>query len=556
MAEYTMTKTRPLARWLGTALTLLLFLGCAREEPNVISGNRESILYFGNGSEPQSLDPHVITSVTDGIIASALFEGLVRENPHTLEIEPGVAQHWEFSDDRKTITFSLNPAARWSNGEPLTSEDFLWSFKRILTPAMGNQLTFFLFPVVGAEDFATGVTRDFDTVGIRAPDQHTLIIELEFPVPYFLTTLTNYYTFPVHRDTVEAHGNWTDRFSDWTRAENLVGNGPFSVEDWRLHRHVKVKKNPHYWDASNVALNGIVFKSIENIMSEEKMFRVGQLHYTSQVPLAKIPGYRDLPDTPYRESPWLGTYYYMFNIDKPPVDDVRVRKAMAMAVDRQKLIDKLLRGAAIPSAGLVPRDLIPDYEPPGSLEYNPIKARELLADAGYPDGAGFPVLELMYNTSDDHRKVAMAVQQMWKDELGIEVTLANQEWKVYLDTLEERHYQLARMGWIGGQVDPTTFLDTFTTDSEINRTGFSDARYDDIILRLAPAELNRDKRMALLREAETRLIDQVPLIPFYTYKSQHLVQPGVEGVGSNVLDVVNFKHIRLDPAAEPYFYRR
>jgi oligopeptide transport system substrate-binding protein len=529
--------------------------GCTQEESNVVSGNREGILYYGNGTEPQSLDPHIMTSSTDSRIASALFEGLVNLNPETLAIEPGVAERWEYSADRKTITFHLNPEARWSNGDPLTSEDFRWSFQRVLTPAMGNQLNFFLFPIVGAEKFAKGMNSDPASLGITTPDAHTLVIELKKRVPYFLTILNSYFTYPVHRETIEAHGGWTARYTEWTRPENFVGNGAFTLEDWELYRHVKTSKNPHYWDADNVALNGIVFKPVENIQSEEKMFRVGQLHYTSQLPTSKIPVYRKLPNTPYREAPWLGTYYYMFNIDKPPVDDVRVRRALAMSVNRQQLIVQLLHGSAEPSPGLTPKNLIPGYNPPDLLQYNPEQARRLLAEAGYPGGEGFPPLELLFNTSDDHRKVAVAVQQMWKDELGIDVTLANQEWKVFLDTTDEGHFQLARMGWIGGFLDPTTFLDTMLSTSPINRTGFANPRYDEIILRDAPAELDPAKRMALLQEAETIMIEQVPLIPFYTYKSKHLVQPSVRGLGANVLDTVNFKYISLDPTVEPFNYR-
>lgn len=548
------------ARWHAIRNALLaLLLGalaaCTADEPNVVSGNRDGILYLGNGSEPQSLDPHVITSTNDALIASALFEGLVNQNPYTLEIEPGVARRWEHSADHKTITFHLNPQARWSNGDPVTSTDFLWSFQRALTPAMGNQLNFFLFPIVGAEEFASGKNSDPASLGIRAPNAHTLVITLKQPVPYFLTTLSLYFTFPVHRATVESYGAWTDRFTHWTRPGNLVSNGPFTLDDWRMQRHVKVRKNPYYWDADKVALNGIVFKPVENIHSEEKMFRVGQLHYTSQIPMSKVPVYRDLPNTPFREAPWLGTYYYMFNTHRPPVDDVRVRRALAMTVDRQKLIEQLLHGSAEPSPALVPRNLIPGYEPPDLLEYNPEAARQLLAEAGYPGGEGFPPLELLFNTSDDHRKVAVAVQQMWKDALGIEVTLANQEWKVFLDTTDEMHFQVARMGWIGGVLDPTTFLDTLISDTLINRTGFSDPRYDEIMLRDAPAELDPARRMALLQEAETIMIEQVPLIPFYTYNSKHLIQPSVQGIGENVLDLINFKYISLDPSVEPFNYR-
>lgn len=543
------------ARSVVGIVLLAVLSGCMQGESNVASGNRDGILHIGNGGEPQSLDPHVMTSFTDAKITAALFEGLVTQNPYTLATEPGVAQRWVFSDDHKTITFYLRKNARWSNGEPLDARDFLYSLRRILAPAMANQVAYLLYPISGAEAFNRGQTSDVDSLGIRIIDNYTLEIKLNNPTPYFLDLLAGYYGYPVPRTTVEAYGKTTDRYSRWTHAENLVSNGPFMLKSWRMQRDVTVVKNPHYWDANQVALNSIVFHTVESPLNEEKMFRVGQLHYTSTVPLNKINAYRAQPSPPYQQEPMLGTYYYMFNIERPPVNDVRVRRALAMSVDRQQLIDKLLLGTALPSPALVPMDLIPGYKPPDLLTYNPDAARQLLAEAGYPNGKGWPGLELMFNTSEDHRKVAVAIQQMWKKELNIKVTLVNQEWKVYLDTTQQKDFQLARMGWIAGIRDPALFLDGFTTASGTNRTGFSSPYFDEIILELAPAALDPVARMALLREAESIFIEQVPLIPFYTYNSKHLVQPGVDGAPANVADLLNYKYISLDSAAIAFQYK-
>ncbi len=530
-----------------TLLATVLLVACGQGEPNVASGNREGVLHFGFGSEPQTLDPHVMSSDNDSKLARALYESLITLNPLTLAPEPGAAQRWEISPDARTYTFYLNPQARWSDGEPVTAEDWIWSFHRSLHPDMGNQTAYQLYPVVGAEAFAEGEVSDFGTVGIKALDGYTVQITLNNPTPNFMRVLTNIPNYPVQRKTIEHFGSFTDRYTDWTRPGNLVGNGPFVLQDWRMGRSVRMRKNPYYWDADNVALNGIVFHTVENRSSEERMFRVGQLHYTDSVVLAKIPWYRAQPDSPYQQAPMMGSYYYMFNTDRAPLDDVRVRRALAMSIDRQALIDNLLLGTALPSPALVPPGVAEGYSPPALLQYDPERARQLLAEAGYPGGRGWPQVELVYNTSEDHRKIAVALQQMWKKELAVRVTITNQEWQVYLNTLDEGDYQVARMGWIGGTGDPTDMLEIFTTGNLSNDTGFSDPRYDEILLEQAPAAIDPAERMALLREAETILMQQAPVLPLYAYTSKHLVQPSVSGMPANVLNIPNFKYVRLDP---------
>ena len=278
------------------------------------------------------------------------------------------------------------------------------------------------------------------------------------------------------------------------------------------------------------------------------MFRVGQLHFTTVVPLNKIAGYRDLPDSPYLQTPMQGTYYLMFNTQRAPMDDPRVRRALALAVDRERLIATVLQGTEQPAIALVPPGT-PDYTSPDLLRHDPQEARTLLAQAGYPGGAGWPEVEYKFNTSENHRKIAVALQQMWKDELNIEISLSNQEWKVFLDTLNEHDYTLARMGWVALDLNPATFLNTFTSESGINRTGFSHARYDEIMLRLAPSAADKAERIALMQEAETLLMEALPVLPLYTYNSKHLVQPSVKGAPPNVLDLQNYKYISLDPDA-------
>ncbi|HEY6132268.1 MAG TPA: peptide ABC transporter substrate-binding protein [Halioglobus sp.] len=523
----------------------LALMACGRGESNVVQGNRAGILHFGNGTEPQGLDPHVVSGIPESHIVHALFEGLTVKNPYTLEPEPGVAQRWDVSDDGLTITFYLNPAARWSNGDPMTATDYVWSWQRALSPSMGNQYAYMLYPLDNAEAFATGKLQDFTRVGVKALDDHTLQVRLNTPTPYFLQLMDHDSTFAVHRPTIERHGASTARFTPWTRVENLVGNGAFRLRDWQLNRRITVEKSDTYWDRDRVRLNGIVFYPTENISSEERMFRVGQLHYTQTVPLDKIPVYRAMNNSPYVNAPYLGTYFYLLNTARPPLDDVRVRRALSLAVDRERLINSVMHGSTVPAYSITPPGAL-GYQPPKPFGHDVQRARALLAQAGYPNGEGWPGLELTYNTSESHLKVAVALQQMWQDALNIRVTLANQEWKVYLDSIDQMNFQMARRGWIGDYVDPNNFLDLFLCGGGNNNTGFCDSQYDEWIQRQAPRATSREERYAIFRAAETRLMEQMPIIPIYTYTSNHLIHPSVRGMPANLMDSINFKYVSLE----------
>jgi len=534
-----------ISRFLLLIAAITLFAACGGGESNVASGNRLGILHFGNGSEPQGLDPHVVTGVPENKILRALFEGLAVKNPYTLEPEPGVAQSWDISEDGRVITFHMNPEARWSNGDPMRAADYVWSWQRLLSPALGAEYAYMLYPVANAQAYHKGEITDFNDVGVKALDDLTLQVTLTERTPYFLQLMDHYSTFAVHPPTIEKFGKATDRYTPWTRVENIVSNGAFRLKKWELNRRIELEKSDTYWDRDKVRLNGIVYYPTENVVSEERMFRVGQLHYTNSVPLGKIPVYKEMPDSPYRQEPYLGTYYYLFNTLVPPTDNLNVRKALSMAVDRDKLNATVLKGTNISTYSITPPDTL-GYYPPRLFSYDPERARELLAEAGYPDGEGWPGLELTYNTSEDHRKIAVALQQMWKDVLNIEVTLTNQEWKVYLDSITNMHFQIARRGWIGDYVDPNNFLDLFLTGGGNNNTGFADPRYDEMILKKAPQATTKEERFAIFYEAETLLMEQMPIIPVYTYTSKHLVHPSVQGLPPNLMDSLNLKYVWLE----------
>lgn len=519
--------------------------GSSRAEQGISQG----VFHMGNGTEPQGLDPHIVTGVPEHHVIKALFEGLVSKNPYTLEIEPAVAESWQISEDGKTYTFNLRADARWSNGDPLTAQDFYWSWQRALTPALGSLYNYMYFTIVNAEAFANGELADFSEVGVRVLDDHTFQVELLNPTPYFLQLLDHYSTYPVHRSTIEAFGSPTDRLSQWAREGSLVGNGPFVLTEWRVNSHIRVEKSPTYWDADTVRLNAIVYYPTENLITEERMFRDGQIHKTNDVPLDKIPQY--LTNEPHliALTPYLGTYYYMINTTRPPFDDVRVRRALAMAVDRDLLVSTVMQGIVDPAYAIVPPGTL-GYEPPRLFDFDIEAAKALMAEAGYPNGVGFPTFEILYNTQESHRRIAEAIQQMWNLNLGINVQLVNQEWKVYLDTQENMAYDVSRRGWIGDYVDPHSFLDMFITDGGNNKTGFANARYDQIVLRDAPATHSTAERFALYAEAETILMDHMPIVPLYTYKSKHLRHPALQGMPPNIMDYYNFKYVYLENPAE------
>ncbi|MEH6616865.1 MAG: peptide ABC transporter substrate-binding protein [Porticoccus sp.] len=526
-------------------IATLLLSGCGSGESNVATGNRDGILHWGNGTDPQELDPHIVTGVPEHHILTALLEGLVLKDPATLEPIPGVAESWEVSNEGKTYTFQLRRNAQWSNGDPVTAHDFAWSWWRALQPALGNQYAYMLFPIKNAEAYLKQEIEDFSQVGVKVLDDYTLEVELTNPTPYFLQLLDHYSMFPVHRATIEKFGAPDERGSLWTRPGNFVGNGPFLLTEWQLFKKVEVAKNPFYWDASTVKLNGIRFHPTENVTTEERMFRSNQLHHTASIPIDKVETYRKKHPELLNTHPYLGNYFYRINTKLPHLSDKRVRQALAMSINGKQIVEQVTKGGEVPAYTFTPPDTL-GYTAKPAFEFNPVKARQLLAEAGYPNGEGFPVTELLYNTSEGHRKIAVAIQQMWNQYLGVNIILNNQDWKVYLSSVDSGDYTIARAGWIGDYVDPNTFLDMWITDGGNNRTGWSNLRYDELILKLAPKASDREARYSMMREAEALLLEDMPVIPIYIYNSKSLVHPSLKGLEPNILDYTLYKKLSLE----------
>ena len=376
-------------RYFLVFVLLLTACGGGSNLSRVDQGTIDGVLHFGNGSEPQTVDPHLATGVPEHHVITALFEGLTSKNPYTLEPEPAVAESWDISEDGMTYTFHLRSNATWSNGDPVTAEDFRWSWERAMTPALASEYSYMYYPILNAEEFTTGRISDFNDVGVKVIDDYTLEVQLRAPTPYFLQLLDHYSTFPVHRGTVEKFGSYTDRLSQWSREGNIVSNGAFELTEWMISSHIRVEKRQNYWDAETVKLNAIVFYPTENLITEERMFRDGLIHRTEDVPLDKVPVYlEEDPDT-IVIAPYLSSYFYLINTTKAPMNDVRVRKALSLSVDRELLNETVLENIMSPAYFLTPPGTV-GYEPPVTFGYDPEQAKALLAEAGYPNGEGFP----------------------------------------------------------------------------------------------------------------------------------------------------------------------
>ncbi|MEL7447333.1 MAG: peptide ABC transporter substrate-binding protein [Pseudomonadota bacterium] len=526
------------------AMLSLTLAACGERERDVDAATEQGILLYGNGSEPKSIDPHLVTGVTENKIIQSLIEGLISYHPDDdSEPYPGVAESWESNDDFTVWTFNLRDDAKWTNGDPVVAGDFVYSWERILSPALGAEYAEMLYVVENAVAFHQGEITDFSQVGVKAIDDQTLEVRLKGPTPHFLLMLKHYSFYPVNPRVVEEFGGMTNRQSGWSTVENYVGNGAFKLKEWNTNDFLEVEKNPDYWDVENVALNGIRFFPIENLNTEFTAFQGGRLHVTYEIPADRIPGLRDSNDEALRIDPYLGSYFYRVNVTREPFNDPRVREALSLAIDRNLIVERVSQGGQIPATGFVP-DGISGYSTADVVSHNPARAKQLLADAGYPNGEGFPQAEILINTSENHRKIAEAIQAMWRQELGVEIGIYNQEWKVYLDSQSSLNFDISRSGWIADYVHPMTFLEIFTSGNGNNDTGWENAQYDALI-RQAQTVGSEEQRTALMQQAEAILLEELPVVPIYWYTRPRLIDPRVEGWNPKLLDNRPWKTISL-----------
>ncbi len=522
---------------------LFAFTGCGKRETTVELGNREGILHLSIGSEPSDLDPQTVTGTGDAKIIQALFEPLVSYETGTLAPVPALAERWEISADGLTYTFHLRHDAKWSNGDPVTAQDCVDSWRRILTPSLAADYAYFLYLLRGAEDFNKGRSADFSNVGAVARDARTLVVTLTHPAPYFLQILLNSPWRPIHLRSIAAVGDPYNRSTKWTLPGALVSSGPFVLKEWSLNRRVIVEKSPTYYDRAKVRLNALHFYPIDNIDAEERAFRAGQLHMTWALPLSKVVPLQREKSPALRIDPFLETYFFRLNVRKAPLDDVRIRRALSLAIDRDAIATKILPGGRQPAPTFV-SPLLVGYTPPARKAYDPEAARRLLAEAGHAKGAGLPPIEILYNNSEILRLVGEAIQQMWSRELGIEVRLSNQEKKVVFANRRAGDYQVLLGSWTADYLDATTFLDMWLSDSGNNHTGWKSPAYDALAARaLTIADPNA--RAAVLAEAETLVLDAAPIIPIYFNTHVYLLNPSVQGWQPTPMDHTDYRYVSL-----------
>jgi oligopeptide transport system substrate-binding protein len=492
---------------------------------------------FVNGAEPQTLDPAIATGVPENRLIRGLFEGLTTRNPYTLENIPGMAESWEVLEGGTVYIFHIRRDAKWSNGEPLTAHDFYYSWKRVLEPATAAQYAYQLYYLKNAEAYNAGTLTDFSRVGLQVLDDYTLKVDLANPTPYFLD-LTSFYTlFPAHRASVERWGDF------WVKPEYIVCNGPYMLKDWHVRHEIYMVKNPHYWDAANVKLESLRALPNEDSNTGLNMYLHGTAEWieSGAMPTQLMDKLLERPDM--HSAPYLGIYFARVNVTKPPLSDPRVRRAFAMSFRREDVVKYVSKAGEVPAYTYVPP--IPNYESPKGYEYNVEEARRLLAEAGYPGGKGFPKIRYLYNTLEAHRDIAEVLQAQWKENLGVEIELVNQEWKVYLNSQRQIEYDFSRSGWIGDYVDPDTFLNMWVTGGGNNNTGWSDKEYDSLIAQ-ASRTGDPSERMAVLKRAEEILIERGPTLPIYFYVVKWMYPPYVGGAPPNVLGELFLKNVTID----------
>ncbi len=497
----------------------------------------KQILRKGNGSQPQTLDPHKAEGVPSSNILRDLFEGLTGESPDG-RIVPAGAERWDISEDGLSYTFHIRHNGRWSDGSPVTAHDFEYGLKRSLNPATGSKYTKILSPIKNADAVAAG-ELPLEALGVKALDDFTLRIELATPAPYFLGLLNHSSTYPMHKASVE---KWGDAVA---KPGHLVSNGAYTLDELVVQSHIKLVRNHHYWNDANTHINEVWYYPIEDQSSELKRYRAGEIDVTYEVPNNQFTWIKKYLGEELVINPWLGIYYYGFNLTKPPFkDSLKLRKALAMAVDRDILTGKVTQFGERPAYAFVPPGVssgagiyAPQTPPWASWprEKQLAEARRLYEAAGYSKTNPLEV-ELRYNTSENHKKIAIAVAAMWKQALGVKTRLINEEWKVFLSNRKQKQVtQVFRAGWISDYNDPMSFLELLHSQHGINDSAYNNPEYDALLARIA-AEPDAEKRTRLMEQAEQLMLTDQPVMPLYSYVVKRLVKPYVGGVGNNIMD--------------------
>lgn len=521
--------TQALLLGAGLAVAATSTLSIAAEVPAGTELAKVQELVRGNGTEVATIDPHKSQGVPESHVIRDLLEGLVNQDGEGNTI-PGVAESWETTDN-KTFTFHLRKDAKWSNSDPVTAEDFVYSWQRAVDPATASPYAWYMeyTKMVNAKDIVAG-KKDKSELGVKAVDANTLVIELETAVPYFVMMMGHTTVKPVHKATVEKYGD------QWTKPDHFVGNGAFAVDKWVVNERLVLKRNDQYWNNDKTVLNKVTFLPIENQVAEMNRFLSGEIDFTNELPVEHFKRLKKEHAEDVSVAGNLCTYYYIFNTKKAPFDDVRVRKAISYAIDRNIVSDAILAQGQKPAYFLTPEITagfnpeLPAYGKMSQKERNEEAAR-LLEEAGY--GKDNPLnFNLLYNTSENHKKIAVALGSMWKKTLGLKVTLENQEWKTYLSSKDSGDFEVARAGWCGDYNEASSFLTLMKSNNTTGGVHYDSAEYDQLIDK-ALNSTSAEEREALYLEAEALMAKDMPIAPIYQYVKSRLLNPHVGGFPTN-----------------------
>jgi oligopeptide transport system substrate-binding protein len=500
--------------------------------------HKTQVLTYNLTTEPKTLDPAGSTGLPELRVEHACFEGLTGFGVNDRPI-PGAASKWKISPDGLTYTFYLRPNAKWSNGDPVTAHDFEYAWKRLLDPKTGSSYAGNLYYLKNGAEFNTGIITDPAAVGVKAKDKLTLVVTLKAPCSYFLTLTVHPSLAPLNRKVAEANPKWH------SNPKTYVGNGPFKLVNWVHQEKLELVPNPYYWNKAKVKLAKLICYTIEEQSTGLTMFESGQLDLLDELPRQEIP--RLESEGLIKLSPSITTYYYLINVKKAPFNDARVRKALALAVNRGQIVKYVTKGGEKAALGFVPYG-VPDVSDSSEFrtaggnyfkDGNLVKAKKLLAKAGYANPKKLPAIQILYNTSETNKQIAEVIQEMWGKGLGVNVTLTNQEWKVYLESRKHGDFQIARASWVGDYVDAMTFLDLWTSDNGNNYSGWSNTKYDKLIDR-AKVTTNSKSRLKLLHAAEKLLMAEMPIIPIYYYTRPYLLSKWARGVRYSAVGLIDF----------------
>ena len=521
--------TQALLLGAGLAVAASSTLSIAAEVPAGTKLAEKQEIVRGNGTEVATIDPHKSSGVPESHVIRDLLEGLVNQDSDGNTI-PGVAESWETTDNQ-TFTFHLRKDAKWSNGDPVTAQDFVYSWQRFVDPATASPYSWYMefTKMANAKEIIEG-KKDKSTLGVKAVDAHTLVVELETPVPYFVMMMGHTSTKPVHQATVEKYGD------QWTTPEHFVGNGAYVLDQWVVNERMTLKRNEQYWDDEKTVLNKVTFLPIENQVAEMNRFLSGEVDISYDMPIEHFKRMQKEHPEDVSVVGNLCSYYYNFNTKVKPFDDVRVRKAISYAVDRDIVSNAIMGQGQKPAYFLTPEITagfnpnLPQYAKMSQKERNAEAAR-LLAEAGYSKDNPLE-FTLLYNTNENHKKVAVALGSMWKKTLGLKVTLENQEWKTYLSSKDTGNFEVARAGWCGDYNEASTFLTLMTSENTSGGQHWGSKEYDAIIDK-AIHSTSEQERKALYLEAEKLMAQEMPIVPIYQYVKTRLLNPHVGGFPAN-----------------------